>query len=219
MLRSLSRNLFVGPLTDCFFDPDVALCLRNQDRSGAEAPIIGHCQPEHCRNSRIGQHHLPTWQERLSQVRADLRTRGVALTAAPPPRPPASLPQGSHRLGPFAEPQGGSRMKVSDESERLLRAAMQPILAGTPIRSSRSFTVTALAVEAGVSRRTAGRATAVLRDFREAGERQANGPSSDNGERAPAAGQLTCGENWPTAAPRPAGSASTLGHWPDGWRC
>ncbi|MDP8931714.1 MAG: hypothetical protein M3O70_24895 [Actinomycetota bacterium] len=60
MLRSVSRNLFVGPLTDCFFDPDVALCLRNQDRSGAEAPIISHCQPERCRNSRIGQHHCET---------------------------------------------------------------------------------------------------------------------------------------------------------------
>ncbi|MDP8931032.1 MAG: hypothetical protein M3O70_21275 [Actinomycetota bacterium] len=75
-------------------------------------------------------------------------------------------------------------MKVNDESERLLRAAMQRILAGTPIRSSGSFTVTALAVEAGVSRRTAGRATGVLRDFRDAGERSAKGPSSDNGERA-----------------------------------
>ncbi len=74
-------------------------------------------------------------------------------------------------------------MKVNDESERLLRAAMDRIVAGRPIRSSGSFTVTALAVEAGVSRRTAGRATGVLRDFREAGERSAKGPSSDNGER------------------------------------
>lgn len=59
-------------------------------------------------------------------------------------------------------------MKVSDESERLLRAAMARILAGTPIRSNGSHTVTALATEAGVSRRTAARATGVLRDFRDA---------------------------------------------------
>ena len=59
-------------------------------------------------------------------------------------------------------------MSVNDESERLLRAAMGRILAGKPIRSSGSHTVTALAAEAGVSRRTASRATAVLRDFREA---------------------------------------------------
>lgn len=77
MLRSMSHNLFVGPLTDCFFDPDVALCLRDQDRSAATAPVIGHCQPERCRNSRIGEHHVPAWQERLDQVRADLRLRGL----------------------------------------------------------------------------------------------------------------------------------------------
>lgn len=78
MLRSVSHNLFVGPLTDCFFDPDVALCLRDQDRSDATAPVVGHCQPERCRNSRIGEHHLPAWEERLSQVRADLRLRGLS---------------------------------------------------------------------------------------------------------------------------------------------
>lgn len=61
-------------------------------------------------------------------------------------------------------------MKVNDESERLLRAAMARILAGTPIRSNGSHTVSALAAEAGVSRRTAARATGVLRDFRDAVE-------------------------------------------------
>lgn len=61
-------------------------------------------------------------------------------------------------------------MKVNDESEQLLRAAMARILAGTPIRSNGSHTVTALAAEAGVSRRTAARATGVLRDFRDAVE-------------------------------------------------
>lgn len=59
-------------------------------------------------------------------------------------------------------------MKVNDESERLLRAAMARILAGTPIRSNGSHTVSALAAEAGVSRRTAARATGVLGDFRDA---------------------------------------------------
>ena len=77
MLRSVSHNLFVGPLTDCFFDPDIALCLRDQDGSAATVPIIAHCQPECCRNSRIGEHHLPAWEERLGQVRADLRLRGL----------------------------------------------------------------------------------------------------------------------------------------------
>jgi len=57
---------------------------------------------------------------------------------------------------------------VNDESERLLRAAMDRIVAGTPIRSNGSHTVTALAAEAGVSRRTAARASGVLGDFRDA---------------------------------------------------
>jgi hypothetical protein len=77
MLRSVSHNLFVGPLTDCFFDPDVALCLRDQERSAAAKPIIGRCQPNNCRNSRIGEHHLAAREERLAQVRADLRTRDL----------------------------------------------------------------------------------------------------------------------------------------------
>ncbi len=55
MLRSVSRNLFVGPLTDCFFDPDKALCLRDIERSAADAPIIGRCQPQRCQNSRVGE--------------------------------------------------------------------------------------------------------------------------------------------------------------------
>ncbi|MDP8931319.1 MAG: hypothetical protein M3O70_22805 [Actinomycetota bacterium] len=111
-------------------------------------------------------------------------------------------------------------MKVNNESERLLRAAMQRILAGTPIRSSGTFTVTTLAAEAGVSRRTAGRATAILRDLREAGERRANRPSSDNDEKARQRDQLVdLRKNWPTAAPKPAGSAPTWRHRPAGWRC
>jgi len=77
MLRSVSHNLFVGPLTDCFFDPDVALCLRDQDRTSATVPVVGRCEPGRCRNSRIGEHRLPAWQDRLDQVRADLRLRGV----------------------------------------------------------------------------------------------------------------------------------------------
>lgn len=77
MLRSVSRSLFVGPLTDCFFEPDVALCLRDRDRSAATAPIVGRCQPERCRNSRIGDHHLVEWDDRLAQLRRYLRTRGL----------------------------------------------------------------------------------------------------------------------------------------------
>jgi hypothetical protein len=53
------------------------MCLRDQDRSKAIAPIVGRCQPDRCRNSRIGEHHLPEWEDRLAQVRRHLRSRGL----------------------------------------------------------------------------------------------------------------------------------------------
>jgi hypothetical protein len=74
---------------------------------------------------------------------------------------------------------------VNDYSERVLRAAMHRILAGTPIRSNGSFTVTALAAEAGLSRRTAARATTVLRDFRDATEHRPTPPVSAAGDETP----------------------------------
>jgi hypothetical protein len=74
---------------------------------------------------------------------------------------------------------------VNDHSDRVLRAAMDRILAGTPIRSNGSFTVTALAAEAGLSRRTAARATTVLRDFRDAIEHQPTPPVTAAGDETP----------------------------------
>lgn len=76
-------------------------------------------------------------------------------------------------------------MKVNDESERQLRAAMRRLLDSTPIRSNGSLTVSALALEAGVSRRTAGRATGVLRDFQDAiAHRDRSLGAEPNGEAA-----------------------------------
>ena len=76
-------------------------------------------------------------------------------------------------------------MTVNDQSDRVLRAAMDRILAGTPFRSNGSFTVTALAAEAGISRRTAARATTVLRDFRDAIEQRPTPPVPAAGDEAP----------------------------------
>lgn len=80
-------------------------------------------------------------------------------------------------------------MNVNDDSERLLRAAMDRILAGTPIRSNGSYTITALATEAGLSRRTVSRAAGVLRDFRDAinGRTKQPVPSSNESESLRAA--------------------------------
>jgi uncharacterized coiled-coil DUF342 family protein len=57
-------------------------------------------------------------------------------------------------------------MKVSEEKQAALRAAMERLLAGAPERSDGELDVTTLAREAGVSRATANRAAEVLAEFR-----------------------------------------------------
>jgi hypothetical protein len=81
-------------------------------------------------------------------------------------------------------------VNVNDDSERLLRAAMARLLAGTPIRSNGSHTVTSLAAEAGVSRRTASRATGVLRDFQDATAAMVEPPSPFSQETGPIRAEL-----------------------------
>ena len=55
---------------------------------------------------------------------------------------------------------------VSQSAEQALRAAMQRLLSGSAVRTDGRLTIVNLAIEAGVSRATANRATAVLREFR-----------------------------------------------------
>ena len=57
---------------------------------------------------------------------------------------------------------------VSPSTEQALRAAMQRLLSGAAVRTDGRLTVVNLAIEAGVSRATANRATAVLAEFRSA---------------------------------------------------
>lgn len=65
---------------------------------------------------------------------------------------------------------------VSHSTEEALRAAMNRLLTGSAVRSDGRLTVTNLAIEAGVSRATANRASAVLAAFRRAAvERRGRG--------------------------------------------
>jgi hypothetical protein len=57
---------------------------------------------------------------------------------------------------------------VSQSTEQVLRAAMQRLLSGSAVRTDGHLTIVNLAIEAGVSRATANRATAVLMEFRSA---------------------------------------------------
>lgn len=64
-----------------------------------------------------------------------------------------------------AAPEPTWHEEQAQETERVLRDAMQRLLGGKPKRGSGKLTVTNLAAEAGVSRATANRYPAVLRDF------------------------------------------------------
>jgi DeoR/GlpR family transcriptional regulator of sugar metabolism len=67
----------------------------------------------------------------------------------------------------------------TDSTERKLRAALERLVAGHPIRTDGRFTVTGLAREAGVSRATAHRYPDVLADLAAAGRRPPIAASTD----------------------------------------
>ena len=64
---------------------------------------------------------------------------------------------------------------VSEKTEDVLRAAMKRLLEGTSVHTDGRLNVANLAREAGVSRATANRATAVLAEFRAAEARFRSG--------------------------------------------
>ncbi len=65
MLMHLGRTLYPGLLTDCFFDPAVAHCLKVVK---SETPLIAQCHPDRCPNSCITERHqrrLPVLQRTI----------------------------------------------------------------------------------------------------------------------------------------------------------
>ncbi|MDY6860233.1 MAG: hypothetical protein SWN98_12955, partial [Pseudomonadota bacterium] len=72
---------------------------------------------------------------------------------------------------------------VSQKTEDALRAAMMRLLEGTSVHTDGCLTVANLAREAGVSRATANRATAVLAEFRAAEARFRSGSVAGLKER------------------------------------
>jgi integrase len=79
MLAHLGRTLYVGLLADCFFDPDMALCL---DRKGAttdrSAPALSHCRPDRCPNACVTRRHLAPWQMSIAEGDEMLRTKRLS---------------------------------------------------------------------------------------------------------------------------------------------
>lgn len=69
MLAHLGRTLHVGVLADCFFDPDTALCL-DQDNDDLDhfMPVLAQCRPDRCPNACIVRRHLPPWQASIAEA-------------------------------------------------------------------------------------------------------------------------------------------------------
>ena len=67
MLANLARTLYVGPLADCFFEPEHAVCLKNA--SSKSKPQISVCAPTKCANACITDRHAPAWKQ--AQARAE----------------------------------------------------------------------------------------------------------------------------------------------------
>lgn len=68
MLAHLGRTLHVGLLSDCFFDPDTALCLDREEAGfDRSAPALSHCRPDRCPNACITKRHLAPWQASIAE--------------------------------------------------------------------------------------------------------------------------------------------------------
>lgn len=76
MLSSLARTLHIGPLADCFFDAQTALCLTNA--ASIDGPQIAVCEPTKCSNACINERHAPAWQAALARAEHHLRDRRLS---------------------------------------------------------------------------------------------------------------------------------------------
>ena len=78
MLASLARTLHVGVLADCFFDPGVAMCLKQMSDIDSRAPLPTLCQPTRCPNACITARHQPAWARSANECRAFLKEKRLS---------------------------------------------------------------------------------------------------------------------------------------------
>ncbi len=77
MLSHLARNLHVGHLTDCFFNPATALCIA-KDNDVRKTPAFSRCAPDRCPNSCLTQRHLPVWEAQIAENESLLKTKRLS---------------------------------------------------------------------------------------------------------------------------------------------
>jgi len=75
-LKNTRMNIYAGMFNYCFFDPDVALCLK--DTKAKDMPIMNACHPDVCKNSCISKAHLPAWESQKNDVNSMLKQKGIS---------------------------------------------------------------------------------------------------------------------------------------------
>jgi integrase len=78
LLATTARNLHVGILADCFFDPASAVCLRNATDPDRSAPILALCEPTRCPNACMTARHRPAWSRAAADARAMLAEKRLS---------------------------------------------------------------------------------------------------------------------------------------------
>ena len=76
MLAQVAKTLFVGVLSDCFFDPATALCLNG--KTDHSRPAMAQCRPDRCPNSCITDRHRPLWAKAITDGEELLKTRRLS---------------------------------------------------------------------------------------------------------------------------------------------
>lgn len=66
-LQNSRMNIYPGLLNYCFFDPDVALCLK--DTKSKDMPILNACHPDVCKNGCVGKKHVPVWKGQIDDAK------------------------------------------------------------------------------------------------------------------------------------------------------
>jgi integrase len=78
LLRDLAKNLHVGVLADCFFDPAHALCLKRATDLDPREPAVALCEPTRCPNACFTDRHRPIWIKARDEAKALLREKRLS---------------------------------------------------------------------------------------------------------------------------------------------
>lgn len=76
MLRQQGRSIYIGPMTDCFYEEKDALCRgQTKEKSG---PVIAECDPAGCPNSCATHPSLPDWEAAVDDAKSALSQKGLS---------------------------------------------------------------------------------------------------------------------------------------------